>query len=462
MKFKAFLILLLLSLYGSHSFGASSSLKNAQKKHTINLLKEMGTLLEKIDPSKPLQRPFFALLKSGFSESYRDISDTSGIRFRMNLDYLYHMLQKVQGKTVIVLGASSGEEGLLALLFGASEVVLNDLLPSELARAEKLYAELSLKMYCPHGKISFVPGNCLSVLPKKQFDFILAHNLVHFFDGAQMSQFKILMGQITKPNSLVYLTANPCSHKRYKRLKLLRKLKKNGTLPKGDARLNEIQMTIGSFPKSTLLALDIKKRGQRAIFVDPGYDTKDEKFYLDEDFPHNGQALSRPLDNTTKIFKTKEEINTLLKEMAPYIKAKTDLTPEDFLTENLVSGEGLAGMKDTRLRRVFSPCQLAELLVHDSHSLFALESCAFFATSAVATHADGKKEIPVQVCCEENTFVDGEIPDFLLDPSKHNPIALPCVILKAVSSVMPFSMPMTREEFEALKKTHLPSKITLP
>lgn len=40
MKFKDFLILLLLSLYGSHSFAASSSLKNAQKKHTNNLFKK--------------------------------------------------------------------------------------------------------------------------------------------------------------------------------------------------------------------------------------------------------------------------------------------------------------------------------------------------------------------------------------------------------------------------------------
>ena len=228
----------------------------------------MGTILEKRDPYQPLHEPFWALFRSGFSKDSRPISRTSGssgfgYRFRMNLDYLYHMLQQVKCKTVIVLGASSGEEGLLALLFGASEVVLNDLLPSELERAKNLYKQLNLENFCPQGKISFVPGNCLSLLPEKQFDFVLAHNLVHFFDGAQMNQFKILMGRITKPNSLVYLTANPCSHKRYKRLKLLRTLRENGRLSEGDARLNEIYMTIGSFPKSTLLALRIKTKTQR-------------------------------------------------------------------------------------------------------------------------------------------------------------------------------------------------------
>ncbi len=450
MKFKAFLILLLLSLSGSYSFAASSSLKTSQKEHTDQLLQDMGKLLETRAPSKALHEPFWALLRSGFSQSSRNISHTSGVRFRMNLDYLYHMLQQVKGKTVIVLGASSGEEGLLALLFGASEVVLNDLLPSELERAKNLYKQLNLENFCPQGKISFVPGNCLSLLPEKQFDFVLAHNLVHFFDGAQMNQFKILMGRITKPNSLVYLTANPCSHTRYKRLKLLRTLRENGRLSEGDARLNEIYMTIGSFPKSTLLALRIKTKTQRAIFVDPGYDTKGEQFYLDKDFPYNGKSLAQPLNDNVRFFKTSLEIEKFLKKMKPYIEETTETTITDFLSTNRLSGEELAGAEDTRLRRVFSPLQLAELLVHNSHSLFALESCDFFDPYALAPSSDGQSQVPVQVCCKENTFVDGTIPDFLLDPSKRNIIAFPCVILKAVSSVTPFSIPMTREEFEAL------------
>ena len=456
MKFKAFLILLLLSIWGSYSFASSSHETHTKQlsKKTNKLLKKMGIILEERDPYQPLHEPFGALLRSGFSKDSRPISRTSGssgfgYRFRMNLDYLYHMLQQVKGKTVVVLGASSGEEGLLALLFGASEVVLNDLSLTELEQAETLYKELKLQKYCPHGEISFVSGDCLTCLPEKQFDFVLAHNLVHFFDGAQMNKFKTLMGRLTKPGSFVYLTANPCSHTRYKSLNILRTLKESGKLPKEDARLKEIHMTIGSFQKSSLLAANPSTRTHRDLFIDPGYD-KGEQFYQDEDFPHNGKSLSEPLPGTIKFFRNDREINTLLQAMNPCIKAIMGLSAKKLVQRDMNPGEILVGMTDTRLRRVFTPLQLAELLAYESHSLFAVESYAFFDPSAVAPSSDGQSEVPVQVCCEENTFAGGDIPDFLLEPSKHNIIALPCVILRAVDHVKPFSIPMTEEDFKAL------------
>ena len=428
---------------------------------TEKLLQNCLQLLGKNSDSTVLtqrQEAFTGLLRSGFTGESRTISDTSGIRFRMNLDYLYQMLQRVKGKTVAILGSSSGEEGLIALLFGAKQVVLSDINAGELNRALELYNRYHFKKLCPKGTIKLLRGNCLGVplFKKQKFDFILAHNLVHFFGREQMKQFKHMILGMVKGNSYVYMTANPCSHARYCELRKMR-LSNPGS--------EELLKTIGVFPKRTLLGLDPLTGAQSVVAVDPGYDAEKQKFYLDSKFPHEGVAFSRPLEESRKAFRTRVEVKGLVKSMTPYLQKATGLTThkeiQDFIQSQLGAGQMLFGMADQRVRRVFTPKQLAGLFIKGHHELFALESCAFFNPRAMGRSA-GAAEAPVQACREEKSFA-GNIPKSYLMAAGLHFEALPCVILRALElrEIEPLSVPLSEAELrELLRQDPNPSSVT--
>ena len=130
--------------------------------------------------------------------------------FPMNPEVLFELMSNVEGKSVLELGAASGENALLLGLAGAKEVFVNDIVKSEVKTFEKTIARLSSKEV--REKFHAVAGDCLEIFESPEyegrFDLIYARNFYHFFFGEKKDRLNALFKKLLKPKGLLVISTN--------------------------------------------------------------------------------------------------------------------------------------------------------------------------------------------------------------------------------------------------------------
>lgn len=128
----------------------------------------------------------------------------------MNPEVLFELMSNVEGKSVLELGAASGENALLLGLAGAKEVFVNDIVKSEVKTFEKTIARLSSKEV--REKFHAVAGDCLEIFESPEyegrFDLIYARNFYHFFFGEKKDRLNALFKKLLKPKGLLVISTN--------------------------------------------------------------------------------------------------------------------------------------------------------------------------------------------------------------------------------------------------------------
>lgn len=139
----------------------------------------------------------------------RGIKETKyGQAFPLNPQALGPLMDECEGKVVLELAAAGGQNGLLLLLAGAKQVILNDICKQE------MQGVLSRVMQLPKdqaSKVRILAGDCLKLegkIPAHSCDIIIARNLMHLLPKNQHGNFLNLVHQFLKPDGKFYISAN--------------------------------------------------------------------------------------------------------------------------------------------------------------------------------------------------------------------------------------------------------------
>lgn len=165
-------------------------------------------LVAKITAKSSALTPFAQELVQSASTRRGIVEQKYGQAFPLNPQALGPLMDECEGKVVLELAAAGGQNGLLMLLAGARQVILNDICPGEmkeaLARVMKLPKDLA-------SKVRLLSGDCLGLASKIEphsCDIIIARNVLHLLPQEKHTPFLNLIRQFLKPEGKLYMSVN--------------------------------------------------------------------------------------------------------------------------------------------------------------------------------------------------------------------------------------------------------------
>jgi 2-polyprenyl-3-methyl-5-hydroxy-6-metoxy-1,4-benzoquinol methylase len=133
-----------------------------------------------------------------------------GASFCVNPEVLKYLIMLVQegDKTVLDIGAASGEAAILLALAGAKLVYVNDINGAELNRFKKLASRLPLDVQNRLKPIHCSWKDIAEYVGEQSFDVTCCRNVMHFYSMKDLSEFIGIVNQLSKKNAILFLSAH--------------------------------------------------------------------------------------------------------------------------------------------------------------------------------------------------------------------------------------------------------------